>query len=249
VTVVALASAKGSPGVTTSALALAVTWPPGAPVTIVEADPSGGDLAAWLDLTLQPGLVSLATEGRRTIDAELFDRHLQPVPGSDEVSVLCAPVAAEQVHAALGSLRDRLVEALRGRPGTTIVDCGRLDPASPALKLFEQADVRVVVCRPGLAAPHHLQARLRSLPAEPPQLLAVGESPYSPDELADACGIGLLGAIAFDTGAADTLGDGPALSERALNRSALVRSARSVAAGLAVAAPGTGPLVSPTVEP
>ena len=108
--------------------------------------------------------------------------------------------------------------------------------------------MRVVVCRPGLAATHHLQARLRSLPADPPRLLAVGESPYSPEELAAACGIGLLGAIAFDARAADTLGDGPALSERALNRSALVRSARSVATGLAAAAPDA-PLVSPTVEP
>lgn len=231
--VIALASAKGSPGVTTTALALAVTWLAPIPVTIVEADPAGGDLAAWLELPLQPGVVSLAAAGRRTIDAELLAEHLQAVPGSEQVSVLCGPVAAEQAHAALGSLRDRLVDAFRARPGITLLDCGRLGPASPALRFFEEADERIMVCRPGLAAIHHLQARLRSLPADPPRLLAVGDAPYAPEELAEACGLELVGSVAFDPRAAATLGDGPALSERALARSALVRSARSVSTTLA----------------
>ena len=38
--VVALASASGSPGVTTTALGLALLWP--RPVLLVEADPTGG---------------------------------------------------------------------------------------------------------------------------------------------------------------------------------------------------------------
>src|SRR4051794_37722833 len=40
---VTLFSAKGSPGVTSSALVLASVWP--RPCVLVEADPSGGDLA------------------------------------------------------------------------------------------------------------------------------------------------------------------------------------------------------------
>jgi hypothetical protein len=40
----ALCSAKGSPGVTVSGLALTLTWP--APVLLAECDPAGGDLAA-----------------------------------------------------------------------------------------------------------------------------------------------------------------------------------------------------------
>ena len=38
--VIALGSAAGSPGVTTSALGLALTWP--RPVLLIEADPTGG---------------------------------------------------------------------------------------------------------------------------------------------------------------------------------------------------------------
>ena len=40
---IAIASDKGAPGVTTSALALAAVWP--RPVLLAECDPSGGDLA------------------------------------------------------------------------------------------------------------------------------------------------------------------------------------------------------------
>jgi hypothetical protein len=45
VTLIALASIKGSPGVTTAATALAASWPEGRQVLLVEADPFGGDLA------------------------------------------------------------------------------------------------------------------------------------------------------------------------------------------------------------
>src|SRR3954466_96920 len=39
---IALASVKGSPGVTSTALAIAAVWP--RPVVLLEADPTGGDL-------------------------------------------------------------------------------------------------------------------------------------------------------------------------------------------------------------
>ncbi|HEY9555993.1 MAG TPA: hypothetical protein VIR58_04620, partial [Acidimicrobiales bacterium] len=194
-TVIALGSAKGAPGITTSALALAVTWSDHVPVTLIEADPAGGDLAAWLDLPLQPGLVSLAAAGRRAIDPALFAEHLQPVPGSDRVAVLVGPVAADQAQAALASLRERLLEAARLRPGIVLLVCGRLDPGSPSVRLFEDAEVQVVGCRPSLAAVHHLQARLRAIDSRRARLLAIGERPYAPDELAAACGIPLLGSL------------------------------------------------------
>ena len=41
---IALCSAKGAPGVTTSALALALSWP--RPVILAELDPAGGDVLA-----------------------------------------------------------------------------------------------------------------------------------------------------------------------------------------------------------
>src|SRR3546814_5802203 len=100
-----------------------------------------------------------------------------------------------------------------------LLDCGRLDPGSPSVRLFEDAEVQVVGCRPSLAAVHHLQARLRAIDSRRARLLAIGERPYAPDALAAACGIPLLGSLPLDARAAETLGDGPALSARALGRS------------------------------
>jgi MinD-like ATPase involved in chromosome partitioning or flagellar assembly len=65
VTLVALASNRGSPGCTTTALALATAWPParGAPL-LVEADPDGGVLAARIGLGIKPGLIVLCGRAR-----------------------------------------------------------------------------------------------------------------------------------------------------------------------------------------
>ena len=41
---IALCSAKGAPGVTTSGLALTLSWPRG--VVLAELDPAGGDVLA-----------------------------------------------------------------------------------------------------------------------------------------------------------------------------------------------------------
>ena len=69
-TVVALASVKGSPGVTTAATALAAAWPTGRQVLLVEADPFGGDLAPRYGSTVTGGLASLFAAARRTLTPE-----------------------------------------------------------------------------------------------------------------------------------------------------------------------------------
>src|SRR5690606_40344837 len=59
-TLVALTSVKGAPGVTTTVLAMAAVCPPSRRLVVVEADPEGGVLAARLGLRAEPGLVTLA---------------------------------------------------------------------------------------------------------------------------------------------------------------------------------------------
>src|SRR5713226_1637391 len=66
----AFVSAGGSPGVTTSALALALGWP--SQVILAECDPSGGDILAGLfagHLPAGRGLLSLAFDAGRGPDA------------------------------------------------------------------------------------------------------------------------------------------------------------------------------------
>ena len=64
--IITLVSASGAPGVTTTALALAVRWP--RPVMLVEADPRGGSsiLAGFFKGTIdQPGLLQLVVAERQ----------------------------------------------------------------------------------------------------------------------------------------------------------------------------------------
>ena len=60
-----LCSAHGAPGVTTTALTLAGVWPKNRQCLLVEADPSGGVVAARFGLQDSPGLASLAAAARR----------------------------------------------------------------------------------------------------------------------------------------------------------------------------------------
>ena len=61
---IGLCSAHGSPGVTTTALTLAATWPEDRPCLLVEADPFGGVIGARYGLGDTPGLSSLAAVAR-----------------------------------------------------------------------------------------------------------------------------------------------------------------------------------------
>jgi hypothetical protein len=68
---IALASVKSSPGVTTTALALASMWKTAPRRQLVEADPGGGDLGLWLGLPADSGLAGLAAAARHGHEAGL----------------------------------------------------------------------------------------------------------------------------------------------------------------------------------
>ncbi len=72
-TAIALVSAKGSPGVTTTALALSHAWPevhPERRVLIAECDAAGGDIATgYLRGTLDDSRGLLALSAQRSDDA------------------------------------------------------------------------------------------------------------------------------------------------------------------------------------
>lgn len=226
--VIALASAKASPGVTTACLALSAVWPQGRAVRIVEADPDGGTLAARLRLPSEPGLSTLAVSGRRSMTDEDLSRHSQSLDGG-EVDVLVAPPTAEQVERSLGLLATRLA-ALLGEPfGTdTLVDIGRLRPHTPAWPLVDEADALLLVARPRLDELQQLPARLRAVRAIRAQvgLVLVGDRPYPPAEVAAALDTDVVGVLADDSRGVAAL-NGQASAR--LARSQLLRSARDLA--------------------
>ena len=190
-TTLALASVKGSPGVTTTALALASWWP--RPVVIVEADPAGGDLAARLGLPEEPGLVGLAASLRRnsparTPDAASIENYLQAAPvqtTSEPAKVLTAPAGGRQATAVLSLLSEHRSLPMPGG-ADLLVDLGRrvvpTDPVdqSTPLPLMDPSDRIIWISRPQLADLAHLAAevdhRKRTDPA--PLVILNGSGPY-----------------------------------------------------------------------
>jgi hypothetical protein len=140
-TIVAVAITGGLTDSSEIALHISSLWP--REVTVIEADPDGGRLAARKDWPPRPGLVDLAA-GSRTRSG-VVGEHAHSIDTRRRVVV--APPAPEAVIAAIRLLtasNSRLDEQL----GTDVLlDVGRLRPESPALALLQRADRRVLVVR------------------------------------------------------------------------------------------------------
>ena len=229
-TLVALGSVKGAPGVSTLALALASVWPADRCVTLVEADPDGGVLAARRGLRVEPGLVTLAAAVRRGADG--FGGHAQELGAG--VRAVVAPPAAEQVRAALSVAGDLLPTALAADDEDVLIDCGRLHVASPAMPLCRHADATLLALRPRLDDVMVVRTRvvgLRQIGVDP-ALLLLRDGPYPADEVAAAVDATVAAEIPADHRAAAALDD-PA-GGAVPSRSPLLRSARRLAHHLAM---------------
>lgn len=162
-TVVAVCSLSGAPGVTSLATAMAAAWPSGVltvPV-LVEADTSGGDVAAWHGVDSgsgMSGLVSLAAASRSPVpvDASVamssgagtgegghhpLLRHAVELPGG--LRVVTAPSDPLEAGRAVEVLahNPRLLKSER----VTVVDVGRAVPGSAGAALLRHADTTVVL--------------------------------------------------------------------------------------------------------
>ncbi len=241
---VALGSLR-SAGVTTTALALARTWPEERSVLLAEVDPAGGTLAGTLGLRPEPGLQSFAAEARHGIEYRLttrsgFGEHAQSL--GDQAAILLAPPTSEQTRAALAMLGDlpALFRSEYSSPDVLatdlLCDCGRLDVASPVLALFSSADLALLVVRRELSDLHVLWASLGGRGLAPERfggrlgVLLVGDGPYGAAEVEEAIGAPVLGVVPHDPSGVRAL---TAESPRPLAlRSALPRATRTLAASL-----------------
>lgn len=225
-TLIALTSAKHSPGVSTLAASLAALAAEDRPVVLVEADPSGGDIAARAGLRLEPGVATLAVAARRGMTDGLLDGHLQPLHSG--ARVLVAPVDPEHAMSALRALGARLAQAIASSDAATFVDLGRWRGDHPAVDVVHAADVVVLVITPTVEGVEHARWRIESLHVDPARLVvvAVGERPYQAPEIAATLGVPVA-SIAHDRRSAEIVAAGFGL-DRWLRRSLLVRSARSL---------------------
>ncbi|PSL01377.1 cellulose biosynthesis protein BcsQ [Haloactinopolyspora alba] len=225
--VVVLTSARGAPGVTTSALAMAMLWP--RPVVLVEADVAGSSsiLAGYLRGSVPPdrGLVSLAVAHRRGVLAEQFYEQTVNLI-EDRVRLVPGLVNAQQA-ASMDRLWSPLSMVLSGleRAGTdVIVDAGRLGMVHGPQPLIRSADAVLLVTRTTLPAVSSARARVESLRTELVDfgqgddtlaVLLVGEGqPYRSREIHSALRTPVLAAMTWDQAAAESLSHGAAYGRR-----------------------------------
>ncbi|WP_028047609.1 hypothetical protein [Cellulomonas sp. URHE0023] len=252
--VVALCSAHGAPGVTTTALALTWMWPvvhPDRRVLLVDADPAGsGLLTGYLQSGVPDtsGVLALAAQRARLSVEQVIECAVAIDPDSACMTLpgLADPVQARPLAPTWAALAQASHE-LGGLGVDVVVDLGRLGHRSEATPLLEAADVVAVTSRCDVASFVPAAAAVRRLRAERasrtgPVALVIGHG-YSPSEITTALGVTHVLPMALDVWAASRFETGGALGWR-FDRSPLLRTARAVVERFAQLAPSRDLAVS-----
>lgn len=229
---VVLVSAKGSPGVTTAAAALAAVGAPTGRALLVELDPSGGSVQVLASGPAAWGLVDAAGRLRRETGPDPILANATTLPPG--VPALLAPTAGHIAESVIGSAGDRWLTSLRAAAPDVVVDAGRWEPSQRTAPRIAGADVVGLVCRPtvgGIEAARLALERVRQAARAPVVVIAIGRKPYPPDEIAGHLDVPLGGTLAWDPRGVAALW--VAGATRRWRRSSLGRSAAATAAQLA----------------
>jgi hypothetical protein len=198
VALIAVTAAKGSPGVTTTALAYTMTWT--SPVILAECDPAGGSvLAGFLrgQLSADRGLVPLAVAELRSERLAVdFWRHLVDFDPPNQVRLLLPGVSEPAQAGSLEPIWGRLAgffTSLESRHNYDVIaDCGRVAVPHPPSPVLQAADLVLVVVRPTLPSIAATAAAIRALRVSQAEhgsvdslgLVVVGSGAYSALEIA-----------------------------------------------------------------
>jgi hypothetical protein len=240
---IVVAAGKGSP-VTTATLALAAVWPRRS--LLAECDPAGADIALRLSgpngvpLRCDRGIVSLAAAVRADPDPALVAEHTQQLAGG--LDVLVGPESPAQAGG-LAVGWQPVADALAGLPDVDVLaDAGRFLPAAVNEPVLRRADLLLFVVRPTLESLAHLRHALNAVGngGFVSATVAVLVDPRRADrQLAETRDV--LAAWFPNVSVAGGLADDPAgaaglsgVWTRRLDRSPLIRSARTLAAHLDV---------------
>jgi hypothetical protein len=242
-----LASGKAAPGVTTSTWALALSWP--RPLLVADCDLAGGDMAPGMlagRVGVDRGLLSWSAAARHDLPvaaaAMLLAEHAVQVPEQPFMSLIPGFTTTTQGSSFTSRAWERLAAAL-GRSAASVgrdalVDAGRLVTDRGCWPVLRAADQVLLTVRPSVRSVHAAQDAVQRLRQELGDLatvsaLVVGVGPYSAGEVAKALDLPLAGVLPEDRAAAAVLSDGARMNIKALQRSALLRAATSLASRLA----------------
>ncbi|MFC2640667.1 MAG: hypothetical protein ACFN04_03740 [Propionibacterium acidifaciens] len=265
-TLVMLCSATGSPGVTTSALALSLGWPRGVLLVDCDRDPAQAVQAGWLRAApvASRGLVDLAQAHRelQPIAPLLWGRTVPlPGPGSEGAdAVEQAPVrrflpgfthpgSAVVFEPVWVELAEALA-ALSGSGVDVVVDAGRIGRGGLPRPLLAAADAVLVVVRSSLRSLAAVRLHLDDLHSSleeaasgaRPGFLVVGPGmPYGDAEITGQLGLPVVADLGWRPEQAAVLSDGVPAPRRFEQRG-LLRGARAAASALASS---LGPTAAP----
>ncbi len=235
---------------TTTALALAASWPADRTCVAVELDPTGGALAGWLDTQLSPSISTLVTRSR----AEGF-RHelLEPLihRSASGIDAIVAPVRATEAWRAVAEADPIIAETIRTRVSfDALLDHGALDPRHTLPASLLVADAVVLVHRQQATARAaavrverltETAERLASATAAPLTLAVIGDDPFDPAEIGTFVGESAgraidTAALPIDDLAAAVLAGRPGVSTRRFGRMPLLRAARQLSVNVLASA-------------
>ena len=164
---VSLFSAKGSPGVTSSGLALAAVWP--RPVVLLEVDPSGTDLVyrcrsvAGGPFATSPNILGLASavRGDRSVVVSEWTQKL--ANGVDLVAGVTTPTQGR----GLAGLWPAVAAAAMMSEVDVIADLGRVELEAPTMPLLSGADLIIPITSGTFESLMHTRGLLKDLVGEP----------------------------------------------------------------------------------
>ncbi len=227
-TIVAVCEATGTSASTTTSLLVSALLPRLYPSFMIECDPSGGDVAAWAQLPVEPGW-STAVSGTDRNWSAIVD-HAQELPSG--LRVMTAPARPSQARAAVNEAASGFAGLLAVMPdAVAIADCGRVELDAPlwarasqlTLLLMRQATVsaQATVARVDrtIEALEVLRGSCRQV-----GVVLIGGSPYPASEVSKALGVELFGVLPEDAVGAGLVCGGWTVGRRAA-RSPLAKAA------------------------
>lgn len=234
---------------TTTAVAMASSWPAHDDVVILEADRSGGSLTGWLDTPPTPSLSTIVANahtheaGHSTAWFAIDSMVRQTSSG---IRFIAAPLHAREASRAIVEASTTLFPMLASRAEPTVLaDCGRHIPADPLPAALSLASAIVVVHRQHPASARAASVRLEQV-AEviqdlasigvPIELGVIGNRPFDLDEIHRYVSGGdttvAAHALADDALSAAVFAGRAGVSAKRLRRLPLLRSVRDVTAAV-----------------
>lgn len=219
--IIAIASAKGAPGASTAALALALTWE--RRVLLAELDPAGTSLLpGYLAPSLEAspdlagrGLLAATTAALsgRDMTTAIWEQLIDLDPPRQHRLVLAGitdPVQASVVEPAWESVAEALAKiGGPGAEGDVIVDLGRATGRGFAWPVAQVADRILITVRPTLfdvsPALPVVEALARFADRGRLGLVVIGEGDYRPTEIAADLRVAALARLPWDVRAAKAL--------------------------------------------